>query len=188
MTILDYLGIKSFVVEGSACLGLVYGNNPYRITWGGFWDKDHHYWLTSEYGDIIDFTISKLHIHPYEKIQNQVPILPIWWTPIDISPPIFKYLPKTFGRPQDKLEKEESIKLKEFKDDILKIIEEGTLNSHELNSFEILTGREKFIQLYEQRNTWIYIFIEKHKELKWPDWILNREQELIQNYRNNLKH
>jgi len=182
MTIMDYFGVRSVLVEGAACFGLVYGKNPYRITWGGFWNNDHHYWLVSQYGDIIDFTVSQLHLHPAEKYADQIPILPIWWSPIGVAPPIFRYLQKVFGKPLDMLEAEESAKLKEFNEYILNHIEEGTLDSNELDKIDILTGPEKFQQLYLQKNTWIHVFIEKHKELEWPDWILQREQELMENY------
>lgn len=46
---LNKFGINSKIQVGACCFPIVSGINPYQISWGGFWDKDHHVWLISDF-------------------------------------------------------------------------------------------------------------------------------------------
>lgn len=184
--ILKYFNINTVLVEGSVCIALVYGDNPYKINYGGFWDKDHHYWVVSQFNDIIDFTISQFHLHPATKFKNQIPILPIWWCPAGIVPNLFRYLPENYGQPVDKLEKNESILLQKFKEIIITIIEEDDITQEELKTIELLTDEQKLNMLYEENDTWARVTGDLNDKLEFPNWIKNKERELLKKYYNRI--
>jgi hypothetical protein len=92
--ILAELGFKSVIVSGAACFAEV---APGVLTWGGFWDEDHHVWVVAELGELIDLTISKLHLHPSSSRANFEPIPAVWWDNLDYMPCAFRYLPDTWG-------------------------------------------------------------------------------------------
>jgi len=187
--ILKEFGINSSIQIGSCCFSVVEGTNPYQIVWGGFWDKDHHVWLLSEYFEIIDFTVSKLHLHPFRNGKNLAnPIPPIWWAPASIAPPIFKYLPNKLNiNLVPKLEEEENNellryfdKLDEIKSKKLKLLEEGYV-PHE---FEALTGIQKLNELYESGNNWLNgSLIIQEQRIPFPDWIIEKEKELFNHHK-----
>lgn len=87
---LSFYGISSILFEGALCVPKV--TNGRSLDWQGFWDKDHHYWLYTEYSETIDLTISQIGIHPAFKGTSASPP-PIWWTDKKGMPDILTYLP-----------------------------------------------------------------------------------------------
>ena len=61
--LLQSLGINSGLVHGAACFSQVYAGPPVVVSWGGFWEKDHHVWLMTELNELVDITVSQLHLH-----------------------------------------------------------------------------------------------------------------------------
>lgn len=180
--IFNYYKVKSVIVEGNVCFALVYGKNPFQISWGGFWDKDHHYWVMSQFQDIIDLTIAQFHLHPNTLIEDQIPILPIWWTPAEISPKLFKYLPDRYGNPKEQLEKDESDKIKKLKDIILYEIEHGDINLADVDKIEIVTDMTKLNSLYNNGNIWICAVADMNNQIEFPEFIKAKEKILIKDY------
>lgn len=182
MSIFEMFEIKSLIVEGAVCFATVYGDNPYKFGWSGFWGQDHHYWVMSQFSDIIDLSISQLHIHPSKKISNQTPLLPVWWSPVDVMPSIFRYLPKIYGKAKVGLEGEEKRLLEEFKRQLRIEIESGVVNIEDIENTNILTGLHKLDELYVDGNIWIRTVLEINEMLAFPEWIQKEEKRLIEDY------
>lgn len=186
--ILNDFGIKSNIQIGSCCFSIVNGTNPYEVNWGGFWDKDHHVWLISEFFEIIDFTISKFHLHPCRKDKKELQQIPaIWWAPADISPPIFRYLPDNpLSIVDPRLEGEENENLIRYFAE-LDDIKTRRLNLQEKNielkEFETLTGVQKLNEMLDNGNNWIRgSFLIQEKNIPFPDWIREKENKLLTRY------
>ena len=169
--------------EGAACFIEVAGVNPYRMTWGGFWDKDHHVWLTTEFHELIDLTISQLHLHPVaiDKRYNNIPA--IWWSPIDISPSCFRYLPSKFNI-YPKLEGQDELDMNAF---LLSVDEfkKRILNGENIETISdyILEGLDSLSYLLSTKDHWAMgAYFADQKQIPFPDWIVNREAELMRNY------
>lgn len=190
--LLNEFGIVSKLFEGSCCFPNVKGENPYDFFWGGFWDNDHHIWLQSEFFEIIDFTITKLNQHP-KSINNQnvhsIPV--IWWSPADLTPSIFKYLPRKLNvqvtidlRGKEKEDLENFLtRVQEIKNERLS----ENQKNYSLYQDEILENPESLDQLFRKGNHWLRgSFVVQQKNIAFPEWIIKKEQELMENYRNSL--
>lgn len=181
--ILEKLGIKSRIYLGSCCFGMT-EKNTRTFRWGGFWDGDHHLWLVSEFKELIDFTISLLHLHPSNVSTNgfdEIP--PLWWTPIEIAIPIFRYLPTDLNViVEEKLEGVEKLKLDKLK----KLVEEElnlSLQSDNLEMYDkyILENPDILNRLIEMGNPWLNgCLTVVEREIPMPDWVLQKEIELNQ--------
>jgi hypothetical protein len=150
-----------------------------------FWDKDHHYWLVSQFGDIIDLTISQLHLHPQKKREDQIPLLPIWWSPLDQLPPLFRYLQNTYGNPKIDLSESENQIFINYTKYLQDKIESGTIDTDAFQHFNILTGEEKLSKLYENKNPWPFVILDNHDKMDWPKWIKNKETNLLKKHYEN---
>jgi len=76
--ILKQFGIESKIHYGSCCFSLIEKKTK-NFCWGGFWDKDHHVWLITEFEELIDFTISLVHLHPKIITKNDFEEIPPLW-------------------------------------------------------------------------------------------------------------
>jgi len=184
--VLKSFGINSKPFRGSACFLQVFGNNPYQACWKGFWDKDHHVFLITEFNEIVDLTIAQLHIHPNETKSDIIPINPIWWHPIDISPKIFKYLPDVpIKEGLQGTEKEDFDKYLNIVDIKISKIYEKSLCSINFNN--ILFGINNYEEIYNCKDSWVNLaerLISTGIEL--PDWIKMKELELIEKFKKKI--
>lgn len=92
--VLGSFGIAARLVVGAACFSEVNRKPPVEVSWGGFWDQDHHIWTLTEYDEIVDLTITQLHLHPAKQRCDAVPIPAVWWSPSHRWPSIILYLPE----------------------------------------------------------------------------------------------
>ena len=84
------MGIKSRLTFGAVCAPKLLKTGKFG-GWTGFWDDDHHVWLETEFGEVVDLSISQLHEHPNTKIPElQTPA--VWWNQKHGWPPIIRYL------------------------------------------------------------------------------------------------
>lgn len=90
--LLDRLEIKSVVWAGMLCVARVYPDLG-EVGWAGFWGDDPHVWLVTEFGELVDLTVSQLHQHPAFQRADSPPVPALWWRPLDKWPPIIRYLP-----------------------------------------------------------------------------------------------
>lgn len=82
--------IQSRLTFGAVCVPKILATGQFG-GWTGFWDKDHHVWLETEFGEVVDLSISQLHEHPKTSFRElQTPA--IWWNQRHGWPPIICYL------------------------------------------------------------------------------------------------
>lgn len=55
--------------------------------------QDHHIWLTTEYDELVDLSISHCHRHPRSRRTDGIPMPPLWWNDLGQWPPVIRYLP-----------------------------------------------------------------------------------------------
>lgn len=179
-SLLSRLGIKSQLWMGAVCAAEVF-REPGVVAWGGFWDKDHHIWLATEFYEYVDLSISQLHLHPRRRRADAIPMPPLWWSDIGSWPPVLKYLPDT--PIQIGLEFQEDIDdMKAFQaavDSAFEtILQHGDVEKIAFGA--ILGGPETMNALYEQDNEWVVrALVFQEQSIDFPDWIRDREAELI---------
>jgi len=186
--ILKEYGIKSREFAGALCVSQVYNREDKIPNWNGFWGEDHHVWLTTEYGELVDLTINYLHLHPLSKDKIQIEVPAVWWSDMEVWPRILKYLPDA---PINIMLPDEDAKdLEEFKLFVLKkynqVVRKKSVSEIDYGPF--LHGIESFNQMHIDGNPWLrrsYIFEEM--DIPHPSWIQKREAELIRNYESKQK-
>jgi hypothetical protein len=122
--VLGKLGIESKLWMGAACFAQAYRNSPGKTGWAGFWDRDHHVWLVTEFAELVDLTISELHLQPLSRSGDAEPIPPLWWNEISEWPWIIRYLPEGLVSPAFQFEtREEMEDVNRFKALVLETLE-----------------------------------------------------------------
>lgn len=179
-SLLSRLGIESQLWMGAVCAAEVF-REPGVVAWGGFWDKDHHIWLATEFYEYVDLSISQLHMHPRRRRSDAIPMPPLWWSDIGSWPRVLKYLPDApihMG-----LECQEDIDdMKAFQAEVDStfdtMLQHGDVEKVAFGA--ILGGPETMNALYEQGNEWVVrAFVFQERSIAFPDWIRDRETELI---------
>jgi hypothetical protein len=74
------------------CLWLKFSKTPGYAMWGGFCDQDHHRWLTTQYDDLVDLSISRVHRHPRCRRSDGIAMPSVWWNDLRQWPSIIRYL------------------------------------------------------------------------------------------------
>lgn len=181
--ILKRFGIKSQAYTGEVCVPQVFSDNKTAPRWNGFWGDDHHVWLMTEFGEIVDLTIKYLHLHPMNKDNNQLQMPAIWWSDAARCPSVIKYLPQ---RPiRAKLPNEEMIDLQAFQVKVNQSLDALLeFNSVQQVAFTpILHDPESMNVLYSQGEPWLVKSAElQGGKLQYPQRIVERERELIASY------
>ncbi|MEZ8257405.1 hypothetical protein BCU92_02560 [Vibrio cyclitrophicus] len=178
--ILKRFGIKSEACTGEVCVPQVFSDTNTGPRWNGFWGDDHHVWLMTEFGEIIDLNIKYLHLHPVNKGNDQLQMPAIWWTDAARTPSVIKYLPQ--GPISVALPNEEMIDLQEFQ---VKVNQE--LDAFvEFNSVQkvvftpILHDPETMNELYSKGDRWLVKSAAfQGGKLPYPQRIVERERELM---------
>jgi hypothetical protein len=182
LDVLSELGIKGRAWGGAVCVAGVTTSNPFEINWHGFWGDDHHIWAVTEHMELIDLTISQLHVHPASTDRRYEPMPAIWWNPIDRWPPVLKYLPD--GVVKRALSADESADLAAFRERVLRLKTEliDSLSVDDVLHFEpILYGPDWANTLTTTGHSWLVksLTIQDHK-IPLPDWVAARERELME--------
>lgn len=182
--LLKRFGISSRIITGAFCTIEVYKQkNKIGWEWGGFWDKDHHIFVISENSDLIDLTISQLHLHPQSNKKKYLPILPIWWSPISKWPPLIKYIPEKTV--EIELSEAEMNDLHLFLDKVNKLADSYLLNKEveDIRFVPFLSGIESLNKYTLEGNEWLKwakeIII---KGVAFPEWIIKKEYELLNSF------
>ncbi|MEZ8402563.1 hypothetical protein AB4242_11550 [Vibrio splendidus] len=179
-SILKRLGIKSQTFVGEVCVSQVFCDSKLAPNWNGFWGDDHHVWLMTEFGELVDLTIKYLHLHPVTKGNSQLEMPAIWWSDVSRWPHVIKYLPQ--GAISVKLPNEEMIDLDVF---LTKVDQELSqfLKSNSVQQVvfsPVLHGPESMNDLYSQGNPWLVRSAElQDGKLPYPQKVLERERELL---------
>jgi len=179
-SVLKSLGIESKFWGGSACVLKVHRSYPHDPNFGGFWEEDHHVWAVTEFMELVDLTISQLHLHPGSSRTDGLPIPPIWWDEISRWPESIKYLPDGVARidltPE---ENAELVKVCARSSLTLKQILDAGRDTGTISFEPILSGAESLSALADSGDVWATFTIRAHQaRVPMPDWIVNREAEL----------
>lgn len=95
--VLENFGIKSSLIMGGVCLPLVSKGVEFKSGWNGFWDQHHHFWIITEFDEIVDLTIAQINLHPDALGPDCVDPYPVWTSDSKIYSNVFLYLPKVPG-------------------------------------------------------------------------------------------
>jgi len=180
--LLSGFGIKSTIFTGSICTIEVHKTgDTVDWSWSGFWGKEHHIFVISEFSDLIDFTIGQLHLHPHTINHNSLPMLPFWWSPINKWPPLIKYLPES--PVEISLAPNEMNDLNNFLICVTEINKNILQNysPDDIKFWPIITGIEALNEITQSGNAWLnYASRFCSQGIELPEWIIKREKELVQ--------
>ena len=188
--LLNEFGIKSRIFAGSLCaLEVFQSKSKIGFCWGGFWDNQTHLFNITEFGELVDLTISQLHLDRAQKIKNIFPLLPLWWQPIDSWPPIFKYLPDgpaKYGIPDD-----DKVNFTLFMDAVKNKYNEyiTNLNKEDITFGTIIYNVDTLNLLTQMGNPWLKYSsnIIDTAMLTFPEYIITKEKKMIENYKNKKR-
>lgn len=182
--LLSFFKIKSELFTGSLCVLEVFEkDNSIGYGWGGFYGNEYHIFAGSEYYDLIDLTISQLHLHPNSRLKGEYQIPAFWWTPIDEWPSIIIYLsdgPIKIELPEDDMKDYSSYieKVNEVKE---RLINSSTIE--EIDFSPIIFGKDSLEYLTKMGEPWLVMCSKVAKmNIKFPDVVIKKEQELIKRY------
>jgi len=182
--LLEIYEIQSKEYMGAMCVSQVFHDDFQPPNWDGFWDKEHHVFLSTENGELVDLTIHYLHLHPMSKENEQLQVPAVWWEDTGEYARILKYIP--FGAINIQLSNEDMLDLKKFKNFVLKeherILQNYTVD--EIVFSDILHGVKSLNELHKTgNNNWLnksYIF--EKLDIQVPEWIKNKDNELKLKY------
>ena len=180
-TLLGDLGIRSGICEGALCFANGYASLPGHLSWTGFWDKDHHYWLSTSFGEIVDLTIRQSHRHPSRRRRDGFEAPAFWWNIREGFPKTIHYLPAGVLADDARFEDEkDSEDLNRFMLVVRKIWKErlSALKPRQISFPTVLTGRESWDALRDT-NPWVRFncFVAEREE-PCPLWVANRHEAL----------
>ena len=183
--LLNEFEIKSKVFIGSLCVLEVFQNkSEIGFCWGGFWDDQSHLFNITEFGELVDLTISQLHLDPNQKFKNIYPLSPLWWQPIDGWPPIIKYLPDgpaKYGIPDDDKENFKSFmdSVKDLRNNYL-----TNLNKDDITFGAIIYNVDTLNLLTQMGDPWLKFAnaVMDNALLVYPEFIKEKEKIMIENF------
>jgi hypothetical protein len=184
--LLKRFDIKSTLFTGSVCTIEVFCNDDsVGWEWSGFWNNEHHIFVISEFSDLIDLTISQLHLHPHSHLKNSFQFLPVWWTPVSKWPPLLKYLPE---KPVEiDLPETEMTSFNAFLNLTENIADDLLINSsaEEIVFSPFISGIDSLNQLTNSGEPWL-VWSKKiiSQGVHLPDWIIAKEKELLIKFKN----
>lgn len=175
--------LKQFEIEADpfivdVCYAQVYENSK-EYGWSGFWDKEEHIILVTQFGEIVDLPVSRRHEHPDNRREDALPIPAIWWNPSEAMPSHFLYLPK--GRLSLEIEERDKTRMDAF---LQKVAETGNDIIGKADSTDdlyapILVSEQSIKKLREANHPWI-VAADTAKIDNWPlpDYMQQRMEEL----------
>ena len=179
--LLKHIGIKSDIWIGATCYAKVSTSDVPR-GWNGFWDEDHHVWVTTQFHELVDLTIKEMHKHP-ARTDDQLPVPALWWDEITSWPSVIKYLPE--GRVSIDLPKEDAEDLEAFQGLVMRTFEDyqATKTPKEVIFQPILMGPRSMNELHAAGNPWVRgSLVFQEMNIPHPPWIARRERELMSRY------
>jgi hypothetical protein len=95
--VLENFGIKSSLIMGGVCLPVVSKGVKFKSGWHGFWGEHHHFWVITEFDEIVDLTIAQINLHPKSPGPDYVDPYPVWTNDARFYSNVFMYMPKGPG-------------------------------------------------------------------------------------------
>jgi hypothetical protein len=183
-TVLESFGIRARLTKGAACFSQVNEDEPITVSWGGFWDQDHHIWTWTEFNEIVDLTVSQLHLHPGESRRDLTPIPAVWWSEPSRWPGIILYVPEP-GVLVPQLPEAEMADLEVFKNRVidLKLSMIRKSKAEDVCFAPILHGPDSLNDLYQHRHPWVLnSSVVQSENIEMPPWIVHRVNVLMQEW------
>ncbi|HEX7759700.1 MAG TPA: hypothetical protein VF459_09370 [Caulobacteraceae bacterium] len=186
--LLRRLGLESRLWMGAFCAAEIFAAWGHD-GWGGFWDQDHHIWLTTEFNEIVDLSVAQMHGHPRSRRDDGVAMPPLWWDDVGTWPQVIRYLPDSpirvgFTDPADTAD------LTAFETKLLwtfdQILARRRLDEIEFGPF--LDNVDGMNRLHQAGHPWLVrgtAFIDRR--VAFPAWIREREAELIAGIRAGIR-
>lgn len=150
--------------------------------WGGFWGGDHHVWVETEFAEVADLSVSRLHEHPASHRQDALPAPPIWWRLGDWSPEVFLYLPDHPALP-DFDDAEGTAELFGFLELVRARFADTLAKAHvgDIVRPQLLDSDDALRRLAAQNDRWAKTALAvKKMGLPFPAWIQERQAELME--------
>lgn len=177
-TVLERFGIRSSLWVGAVCVAEVFEDAGFA-TRGGFWDQDHHLWLTTEYDELVDLSISQIHRHPRSQRSEGIAIPAVWWSDLGQWPPVIRYLPD--APVKIGLQGEDVADLSSFQGKVMAALDARlATNSVQDTAFARMLcdvdGMNEATRLGDPWLTRAVVFVDGH--IPFPDGIQQRERQL----------
>ena len=186
--LLDVFSINAKEYTGALCVSQVLDDDLRPVSWNGFWGDDHHVWVMTEFGELVDLTISALHLHPMSRNHKQEPTPSIWWNDTGKWPSILRYLPG--GAVNICVPDQDKEDLETFKGLLFSNYEKTITNSDvkDVVFAPILDDMDSLNDLYSKGNTWARkSFLMQEANIPHPSWVRERENQLMEEYYNRNK-
>lgn len=176
--VLDRFGIESRLWVGAVCVAEVF-EDPGYATWGGFWDQDHHLWLTTQYDELADLSISQVHRHPRSRRTDGIAMPSVWWNDLGQWPPVIRYLPD--APVKIGLQGEDAADFARFQEKVMTALDArlATGSVQDTAFGRILCDIEWMNEATRLGDPWVtraVVFVDGR--IPFPAWIQEREREL----------
>ncbi|MBN9206680.1 hypothetical protein [Methylibium petroleiphilum] len=178
--VLERFGIQSRLWVGAVCVAEVFEDAGFA-SWGGFWDQDHHLWLTTEYDELVDLSISQVHRHPRSQRSDGIGMPAVWWSDIGQWPPVIRYLPDAPVKVA--LPGEDAADLAVFQGKVMAALDArlATGSVQDTLYARMLCDVDAMNEATRRGDPWLtraVVFVDGR--IPFPAWIQERERELNQ--------
>ena len=177
--LLAEMGIKSRLTFGAVCVPKILKTGEFG-GWTGFWGDDHHVWLETEFGDVVDLSISQLHQHPRTKFP-EIKTPAVWWNQRHGWPPFIRYL---FDTQVDKIEladADDQTSYEEFSDKVKAEFSVALADKfvQDIAFSPMLDDVDQVKTWAEENNPWATgALTVLEYQIAFPPWIVDRQWEI----------
>ena len=177
--LLANMDIDSRLTMGAVCFPKILHGGQFA-GWTGFWGRDHHVWLETEFNEVVDLSISQLHEHP-RTIGREMQAPAIWWEQKYGWPPIIRYLFDTYAGGVDLGDPGDQASYEQFLEKVQAmfswILAEKTIEDV---AFSPLLGDVDQLNIWtEEGHPWtIGSLTVLDRQISFPEWIANRQKEI----------
>jgi len=177
--LLAELGIASRLTMGAVCFPKI-NSAGHFVGWSGFWEDDHHIWLTTQFYEVVDLSISQQHDHPSTE-GEEMPTPAIWWDQAGGWPPIMRYLEDTFVDRIALSCPDEQTSYERFVAKV-GVAFSSALSERDVKDFtfkQLLMDVDQLNQWTETKHPWATaaLFVPEH-QVAFPAWIIERQEEI----------
>lgn len=180
--LLTKLDLQSTIWEGALCCAHGCSARPDIVSWGGFWDRDHHYWLATQFYEIVDLTIRHSHKHPARSRDDGFQVPAFWWNVEEGLPPTIFYLPEGVVADDAPFEnQDDAADMTRFLQVVDDTWEERlrSLKPQQVSFGPLLTGYESWARLAKAGHSWVLVNCRAAEiNLPLPPWVAKRLQAL----------
>lgn len=188
--VLKQFGIASTLVEGALCIPTAALERSNSI-WQGFWNDHHHYWLVTEFGELVDLSINQINMHPATGTGDRADPPAFWFHDVSYLPAIFKYLPSNVIRndAETSLEdKSDNDLLQKYLADLKSSLSLDNKILYRPKIERVLTSTDDLTSWHRNGDKWAQICWQYNvNEVPLPTWIVNRENELMKLFTADLE-